>query len=113
MARLDKASVTTAAPALPQEEFEIEGKGSVLIRALSRAQILSLQSAESKGVLYSERRMLALAIVEPEFSEDDIGNWQKSSLASELEALTVRIAEMSGIRKDSQKAAYADFRDES
>lgn len=94
--------------ALPEAEVEIPGKGTVRVRALTRAEALSMQHVEG-GVQAIERRMLALAMVDPELTEAEVGQWQKASVAGEMEPVGVKIQELSGMTEGAAKEAYKAF----
>ena len=84
-------------------DHEIEGVGTVRIRGLSRAELLELQTLAG-GALISDRRMVSLALVDPKLTEDEVKTWQENSAPGEIEALTVAIAELSGLGVGAAKS---------
>lgn len=98
------------APRLPEDDVEIPGVGTVRVRGLSRIEAMHVQAAN--GAEATERRILALGMVDPALTEADAGRWQKASPAGELEPVTTRIAELSGIDQGAAKSAYKSIRDE-
>lgn len=96
---------------LPEAEVDIPGKGTVRVRALTRTEALSIQHVkEGPGRVEAiERKMLALAMVDPEMTEADIGRWQKASAAGEMEPVGRKVQELSGMTEDADKAAYKEF----
>lgn len=96
----------------PEDDVELPELGAkVRVRAVSRLEAIYIQSA--KGVRDVERRTLALGMVRPAMTEDDVAKWQRSSVAKEIDAATTRIGQLSGMLEGSQKAAYKSVRDES
>ena len=91
---------------LGEGDHEIEGVGTVRIRGLSRAEILELQ-ALAGGTLISDRRMVSLALVDPKLTEDEVKTWQENSAPGEIEALTVAIAELSGLGVGAAKSGLS------
>lgn len=100
MARIQKETVLTAR--LPHEDFTIEGQGEVHIRALSRAEALLLPDDEAD----KEATILSLGCVEPAFTLTEARQWLKASPAGELQSLSRRIAQLSGMLAESPTAAY-------
>jgi hypothetical protein len=92
---------------LPEAEVEVPGLGSVRVRALSRAEAMSVQQMNGTGAI--ERRILHLALVDPELTEAEVGQWQKVSPAGELEPVTDKITELSGMEQGAAKEAYLGF----
>lgn len=96
-------------PRLTEREVEIPGLGSVRIRALSRQETLHLKD-KAMPVDEVERRLVSLAMVEPSLTEAEVGQWQDTSSAGELEVITQAIAEMSGMNINGAKEAYKSVR---
>ncbi len=96
---------------LPEADVEIPGKGTVRVRALTRAEALSCQSVKDGPgrVEAIERKMLALAMVDPEMTEAEVGRWQKASVAGEMDRVGNKIQELSGMTEGAAKAAYKEF----
>lgn len=97
-------------PRLPEDDVEIPGVGTVRVRGLSRIEAMHVQAA--KGPEATERRILALGLVDPKLTEAEAGRWQDASPAGELEPVTDRIAELSGMNPGSDRETYRTFRDE-
>ncbi|MFR9804615.1 hypothetical protein ACL02T_20365 [Pseudonocardia sp. RS010] len=95
---------------MPTDEVEIPGVGTVRVRALSRSEALSIRSGELP-VLEFERTLLALAVVEPALSKDDVQAWQDACPATGLEPVIGSILTLSGMRKESPKEAMQSFRE--
>jgi len=99
---MDKGLLFT--PRLPEEDVEIPGVGTVRVRALSRGEALRTQSASGVGAV--ERAMVALAMIDPPLTEDEVKRWQEASPAGELEPLTRVIQRLSGMEDGADKAAF-------
>lgn len=98
----------------PEDLVPIEGLGEVRVRGLSRFEVLHTQSVPDTGgrTAAVERRTVALGVVDPPMTEAEVGQWQKSSLSGELDAVTYKIGELSGMLEGSAKAAYKKFEEE-
>jgi hypothetical protein len=103
---VDKAQLL--APRLDQGEVEIPGVGTVTVRALSRFEMLSVERLQSKGTLVYERAVLALGMIDPALTEDEIAQWQKVSPAAEINVVAARINQLSGIGKGAAKSDVPD-----
>jgi hypothetical protein len=81
------------------EEVEVPGRGgTVRVRPLSRHEALTMQGVEMDAAA-QERKLLALALIEPKLSERDIEAWQKASPAGELQPIVAAIVRMSGLEQ--------------
>ncbi|HZO69206.1 MAG TPA: hypothetical protein VFB74_29805 [Kribbellaceae bacterium] len=96
---------------LPEAVVTIEGVGDVRVRGLSRVEAMLIQKVDDPEA--RERRILAYGMVEPSVTEAEAGRWQKASVAGELEPVTQKIAELSGILTGADKEAYKSLRGES
>lgn len=104
---VDKALLFKAR--LPEADVEVPGLGVVRVRGLSRSEVLSIQKIAGSGTLVIERKMLALAMVSPRLTESEVREWQEAAPAGELEPVTDKIQELSGMTEDSAKVAYKEF----
>lgn len=78
--------------------------GPVKVRGLSRLEVLDLGG---RGKVDFERRLLALGVVDPALSEDQVAAWQAiPGRAGEIGRVSNRITELSGIGEGAAKAAY-------
>lgn len=91
-------------------EVEIEGVGTITIRGLSRAEYLSVQ--DQSDPLKAERRTLSRAMVDPVMTEADIAAWQKASGPMEINAVAMKVNELSGIGQGADKSDVPEVRDE-
>jgi hypothetical protein len=97
---VDKAALL--ARRLGEGEHEIPGFGTVKIRALSRADVIEIQSLTD--VAESDRKTLARALVDPALTEDEVKIWQEHSLPLEIERVIDAIRDLSGMGKDAGKS---------
>lgn len=103
---------------LNEAEVEVPGIGTVRVRGLSRGEVISMQKAtdnehtlDGPRVLVIERKMIALGMIEPQLTEDEVKQWQKAAPANEIDPVMAKISELSGLDKGAGKAAMRSFRD--
>lgn len=97
-------------PRITERDVEVDGIGVVRVRALSRAEATRFKGKHDVEIL--ERQMLAVALVDPKLTEDEVARWQEVAPAGELQVVVDTIVELSGMKKDVGKQNYADFRDD-
>lgn len=100
---VDKGALFAAR--LPQADVEIPGLGTVRVRGLSREEMLNSDAGELPTLL-AERRLLAKGMVDPAMTEDEIALWQAASPAMEINIVSAKINELSGISAGVAKEAY-------
>lgn len=88
---------------LPTGEVELEGIGSVLVRGLSRFEMVEVQQLEDDR---QQQDTLALhyGMVEPEMAKDEVIAWRKAGAVMEIESVARKINALSGIGKDAAKS---------
>lgn len=103
-------------PQLPEEDVDVPGRGTVRVRALTRVEVLALRQVKDgpEQAAAVERRMMSLAVVAfngvpGSLTEADVGRWQKASAAGEMEPVTRKVAELSGMTDEAAKAAFKEF----
>jgi hypothetical protein len=89
---------------VPEGEIELSGIGTIRVRGLTRAEAFLLQQLNNTEII--ERRMIAITMVDPPLTESEVGKWQKASSAGELEAVTSKIQQLSGMGDAATKAVY-------
>jgi hypothetical protein len=103
---VDKAQlIAAAAAALPTEEVEIPGVGTVTVRGLSRGESLLVGKAEGDPTA-TERTMLRFGMVDPVMTDADIRDWLKVAPNAHVDPISRKIAELSGMLEDAPKAAF-------
>jgi hypothetical protein len=108
---LDKAALL-AKRGVGGETVEIPGVGEVKVRGLTRAEVLSIQKLQGKSGVDEaemERKLVALAMVEPELTEEEVGQWQANSPAGELVPIADAIATLSGLQVKQVKEEMRSF----
>lgn len=111
------AEALTAPAELPSDDV-IVANGKVRVRGLTRGETFAMHAAKQSGGLKTEleweRRMVSIAMLAPEMTEDQVAEWQRRDIAGgDLEAVTARISELSGIVKGADKSSVSAIRDES
>lgn len=104
------------ASGMPEDTVTLDGFGTVRVRGLSRGEVFQLQGARDRGEIRDqaewEQRMVALTLLDPPMTEAEVATWQTvAGGGGELEDVTARIAELSGMASGSAKAAVQSFRD--
>ena len=92
---------------IEEADVNVEGLGTFRVRGLTRSEALSVRSLADLAAI--ERGMLVLGLVDPELTEDEVKRWQANSPAGEMEDLTNKIAELSGMNEGAAKEAYLAF----
>lgn len=82
--------------------------GEVKVRALTRAEALGFQGEHDAAE--AEVMLLAVALVEPKLTEDEIRAWQKVAPAGELQPVVQAVLAASGMEQDAPKEAMKRFR---
>lgn len=109
MAAVDKAALL-ASRGFGTESVPVGEVGEVVVRGLSRAEVLGLQSAGDLDATEMERKLVSLAMVDPALTEDEVGEWQKVAPAGELEPISEAIQRLSGLAVKAVKAEMQRFR---
>ena len=94
-------------PRLPESDVEVPGVGTVRVRGLSRAEALLVRDAVDRAK--GEQKILSLAMVDPKLTEAEVAAWQSASVALEIEAVTDKIMELSGMSESAAKEAVKEF----
>lgn len=93
-------------------------RGLVRVRALNRFEVLAVSATEKTAG--REVMMLTLAMVQPRLTNDEAASWMRNSKGGgDLEDVTTRIAQLSGMMPEAPKEAMkelltedgAEFRD--
>jgi len=99
--RATVAALTTRR--LKTEEVPVEGVGTVLLRGLSRWEMVEVQKLED-----DRQRQDNLAIfygmVEPAMTQDEVMAWRKAGGVMEIETIARKVNELSGVGKDAAKS---------
>jgi hypothetical protein len=107
---IDKAALLAKRDQGTAREVELpSGAGSVMVRGLTRKEALRVHGKEMDEE-ESERVLIAMALVDPVMTEDEISQWQEVCMAGELVPVVDAILELSGMAADVTKAAMKRFR---
>lgn len=109
MAVVDKAALL-AKRGLGTQTVTVGDVGEVVVRGLSRAEVLSLQSVGEIDAAEMERRLVSLAMVDPKLTEEEVGEWQQVAAAGDLEPISDAIQQLSGLAVKAVKAEMQRFR---
>jgi hypothetical protein len=82
-------------PRLPEADVETVA-GIVRVRALSRVEVLEVHKLGG-NIDAIDQRLLELGLVDPPLTSDEVREWRKAWPAGDLEPLTDKIAELSGM----------------
>lgn len=77
--------------------------GEVKVRALTRAEAHSLRGKELTEE-EAERAVLALAMVQPALTEEEVGEWQKVAPAGEVNDVLTAVMDLSGMNVGAAKS---------
>jgi hypothetical protein len=89
-----------------EEDYELPGVGTILIRPLARGEFLAAQKRFGDDMEKQEQFILSRCVVKPEgVTEAVVARWQKSSNIGEINALAMHINKMSGLGKGADKSS--------
>jgi len=88
-------------PNLPQGEVEIEGRGTIRVRGMTREE---LHTTKNKDTGAGERVVLAACLVDPVLTVDEVLLWQQASPAGELNGVIAKIMELSKLGDGDDKS---------
>lgn len=90
-------------PRLPERDVDLDGVGTVRVRGLSRAEVLGCQGKERDEL---EPLLLAMAMVDPALTEDDVLTWRQAATTDEIRTVLDVVWELSGLGEGAAKATY-------
>lgn len=112
---MDKSALLGRSTTAPTDTVDVEVDGetvTVTVRGLSRAEYVVATKGDDQ--LQSERRLLALALVDPVMAEHDVAAWQKlPGTTMEINRVCMKVNELSGIGKDAAKSEVPGAGDQS
>lgn len=97
----------TTASGFPEADVPVANMGIVHVRGLSRIEGFLLQKIDNLEI--RERKMLALAMVDPVMSEHEVGTWQVMAASGELDPVAAKVLELSGQGDNAAKLIYKAF----
>lgn len=105
---MDKAGLFAAA--LPEDDVETHA-GTIRVRGLSRAEVFKLKRYTYAEQDQLDQKMLEWGVVEPKLTEAEVRAWRAAWTTDQLDAVTERIAELSGMPTDKKEPATEDERE--
>lgn len=91
-------------PRLPEEELDLPGVGVIRIRGLNRDEVLAVGKLTDVGE--RDRHLIAIGMVDPRLSVQQVRQWGAAATGGELERVSRAIAGLSGMLEDSAKSSY-------
>ena len=92
---------------LPKEDHELADGTLVRLRALSRAEVLRIQTVGKDKPLELERLTLAAGMVIPRMTAEQVATWQGNDPAGgDIGRVMEKIRDLSGLGEGAAKAAF-------
>lgn len=92
---------------LDEADVELPGVGTVRVRALNRAEAMSVGKLTDPAL--KDLHIIAIGMIDPVLSVSEVRRWGEASPAGELEMVSRRIAQLSGMLPESAKEAVMEF----
>lgn len=97
-------------PRLPEEEVDVPGVGAMRVRGLSRAEVVDQLNEVDRSIPGAfEARIVAMSLVEPSLTDDEVQRWRAASPPDEIGVVVDKINELSALTKQAVKDAYEEF----
>lgn len=109
MGAVDKATLLAKRTG-DRRTVTVPGLGDVVVRGLTRAEVLSIQSCGPTEAAEIEALLVSMAMVEPALSLDEVKQWQAVAPAGELEPISQAVQELSGLHTVAVKEQMQRFR---
>lgn len=93
----------------PPEPEKVElpsGKGTVLVRHLSRKQVFNYRKTEFDTEDESEAFLIAASLAEPEMTIEQAITWREVARDDDVKAVMDKVMRLSGFSKDAAKETY-------
>lgn len=97
---IDKAKLLEARE-LPEEEVDLPNVGKVIVRALTRGEVLGAK--DNTGVVV-EHKVLCKAMVDPTISEAEARRWMAAAPAGEFNLVMETVRRLSGLDEGAAKS---------
>ena len=96
------------APNMFERDVEVPQLGTVRVRALARGETLRIYqgAGEDPNLMDIEPKVLALGLVEPKLTEDEVRQWYDTAPFFVVQPIVEAIMTMSGMKRESPKDAY-------
>lgn len=104
-------------PRLEEQELDLDGVGTVRIRALSRDEVATARedNTDRKGTFDHagyEYQLLAVSMIDPELTVDEVERWARAAPAGELTTVVEAIQRLSKLDEESSKSGVPANRQE-
>lgn len=87
--------------------------GEVLVRSLSRAEVLHIGATPFPTKAEYEQYVLSLVMLDPVMSAEDVALWQQRSKSKEIEKVMDGVVTASGLGEGADKSDVQEVPDES
>lgn len=120
MTKADDLKAALLAPRGAERPVDVAGVGKVTVRGLTRAEVVELREVpRGPGGLGFEQHLLAVAMIDPVLTVEEVAAWQKVAPTSEFDLVVDTVTELSGLGPGRAKEVYkelagdsdAEFRD--
>lgn len=98
---VDKARLMSGDRRPGREWVTVPGVGDVLVRGLTRSEVLLVQELDVQW--RRECRSLHYALVDPRMTETEVERWMRTAPSGEFNAVAQRVLELSGMAETSAK----------
>lgn len=96
---------------MPEKEVDLPGLGTVRVRGLSRAEVLTL--SEMKGDTGRlERAIIRLGVADPQLSDGEVAAWYESAPAGHTDLIVDAVSVLSGMSKEAPKSGVLGIREQ-
>jgi hypothetical protein len=96
-----------AARGLGTESVDVPDVGTVVVRGLSRAEVVALASVGPDAM---EIRTIAAGMVEPSLTYEEVEAWRKEASSDVIRPISDAILTLSGLAEGSRHEAERSFR---
>lgn len=107
------AARTGTESGMPEADVDVPGLGTVRVRGLSRFEVMVMKKStdteniEGTRALVIEQKLLSMAMLDPVLTEDEVKTWQKTAPPGELDAVSLKVQELSGLLDAPKSEASA------
>lgn len=100
-------------PDVDEEKVPLLRGGVVRIRSLSRLEVLHIRDTAFPTKAAYEQHVLALVMMDPVMTAEDVAQWQKNSKPKEIEHVMEEVVKVSGLGQGADKSDVQEVPDES
>jgi hypothetical protein len=100
-----------------EEDLRLPSGKLVRVRGLARYEVFGMQKSKADGGIKTEaeweQRMVHLALVQPQMTEQQVHDWQQGPAGGDMEELTEKIRDLSKLGQGAEKSGVPGAGDES